>query len=301
MLHIPRYHPVNRRNVGNFSFIETLCASDPDWTNLWGFGLHMLPVDEPQGASITQDMMVLHLDGKIRLERQFEGRRANGTSWRGGLCLLPGNSEQTYYWSGHATVLHIGLNADLMAEVAGEMGAGDPTRVRLRERFNFRDPLVENIGYVLLNEIRAGTGGSFYADSLATSLTSHLVKNYSSLAQPRDIHIGRGLSTRQLQQVRDYIHDHLSGRLTLGELAACAGLSQTYFIRAFKQSTGLTPGQYIIQQRVEWARQLLIDSEMSIAEVAQVVGFADQSHLARCFRRLLGISPRQIRAKSYLK
>lgn len=300
MLHIPRYHQVTRRNVGNFSFIETLCASDPDWTNAWGLGLHMLPVDEPQGASITQDMMVLHLDGKIRLERQFEGRRANGTSWKGGLCLMPRNSEQTYYWSGHATVLHIGLSADLMAEVAGEMGAGDPGRVRLRERFNFRDPLVENIGYVLLNEIQAGAGGSFYADSLATSLTAHLVKNYSSLAQPRDIRVGRGLSARQLQQVRDCIHDHLSGKLTLGELAACAGLSQTYFIRAFKQSTGLTPGQYIIQQRVEWARQLLMDSEMSIAEVAQAVGFADQSHLARCFRRLLGISPRQVRAKSYL-
>ncbi len=90
----------------------------------------------------------------------------------------------------------------------------------------------------------------------------------------------------------DYINDNLGHELSLKELAAIAQISQYHFCRAFKQMTGLSPHQYLIQQRVERAKQLLQTGEMSIGAVAIACGFAHQSHLHRHFKRLTGVTPK---------
>jgi AraC family transcriptional regulator len=98
-----------------------------------------------------------------------------------------------------------------------------------------------------------------------------------------------------LRQVIDYINDHLDRDLGLAELAKIVQMSPHYFTRLFKQSTGLTPHQYVIHRRVERAKELLLNGELTIAEVAYSVGFANQSHLNRHLKRLLGVTPRYIR------
>nr|WP_058998923.1 helix-turn-helix transcriptional regulator [Leptolyngbya sp. NIES-2104] len=71
-------------------------------------------------------------------------------------------------------------------------------------------------------------------------------------------------------------------------------MSPHHFSRLFKQSTGLSPHQYVIRCRVERAKQLLLKGEMTIAEVAATVGFYDQSHFAHYFRRLMGVTPKAL-------
>ena len=105
-----------------------------------------------------------------------------------------------------------------------------------------------------------------------------------------------GLSPRQLKPVINYISDHLDQDLGLEELAAIAQLSQYHFSRAFKRSTGMSPHQYVIRQRVDRAKLLLRKEKMSICEVAIACGFTHQSHLNRHFKRLTGITP-----KTFLK
>jgi AraC family transcriptional regulator len=73
-------------------------------------------------------------------------------------------------------------------------------------------------------------------------------------------------------------------------------LSQYYFCRVFKRSIGMTPHQYLIQQRVEKSKQLLKQPEQKIIEIATQCGFANPSHFARCFRQRMGISPQQFRS-----
>jgi AraC family transcriptional regulator len=90
----------------------------------------------------------------------------------------------------------------------------------------------------------------------------------------------------------DYINDYLERELSLNELAAIAQMSQCHFCRAFRQSTGRSPHQYLIQQRVERAKQLLKQGAMTIAEVAIACGFTHQSHLQRHFKRLTGMTPK---------
>ena len=105
----------------------------------------------------------------------------------------------------------------------------------------------------------------------------------------------RGLTRTQLQQVLDYIHAHLDRELSLTELAEVINISPTYFASLFKQAMAVSPHQYVIQQRVEQAKLMLTKTDSAIADIALQVGFSSQSHLNQQFKRLTGMTPKQIR------
>jgi AraC-like DNA-binding protein len=93
-----------------------------------------------------------------------------------------------------------------------------------------------------------------------------------------------------VRTVRELLHDRLADPPTLAELAAMTGLSQFALLRAFRASTGLPPHAYVNQLRVRQAR-LLLDDGVPAAGVAAQVGFADQAHLTRHFKRVVGVPP----------
>lgn len=105
----------------------------------------------------------------------------------------------------------------------------------------------------------------------------------------------RGLTHTQLQQVLDYIYTHLDRELSLAEVAEIINISPTYFASLFKQAMGVSPHQYVIQQRVERAKMMLLKTDLAIADIALQVGFSSQSHLTQQFKRLTGMTPKQVR------
>jgi AraC-like DNA-binding protein len=104
-----------------------------------------------------------------------------------------------------------------------------------------------------------------------------------------------GIPPGAMRRVREYVETHLSESMDLAELAAVAGLSVYHFARAFKQTAGVTPHHYLVRQRIERAQEMLARSELPLSEVALATGFSDQSHLARHFRQLVGMTPGQFR------
>jgi transcriptional regulator of acetoin/glycerol metabolism/AraC-like DNA-binding protein len=104
-----------------------------------------------------------------------------------------------------------------------------------------------------------------------------------------------GLSPAAMRRVREYVDAHLGGSMDLATLAGVAGVSIHHFARGFKQSAGVTPHHYLTQKRVERAQDLLGNTDLSLSEIALAVGFSDQSHLARHFRQMLGVTPGQFR------
>ena len=104
-----------------------------------------------------------------------------------------------------------------------------------------------------------------------------------------------GLPPRVLRRVRDHIETNIDQRISVEALARLANLSVCYFVRAFKQSVGVTPHDYLIRKRVERTMELLSDTDLSLSEIALAAGFADQSHCARRFRQHVGMSPRDYR------
>jgi transcriptional regulator of acetoin/glycerol metabolism/AraC-like DNA-binding protein len=104
-----------------------------------------------------------------------------------------------------------------------------------------------------------------------------------------------GLSPTAMRRVREYVDAHLGGSMDLATLAGVAGVSLHHFARGFKQSAGVTPHHYLTHKRVERAQNLLAQTDLSLSEIAYAVGFSDQSHLARHFRQMLGVTPGQFR------
>jgi transcriptional regulator GlxA family with amidase domain len=112
---------------------------------------------------------------------------------------------------------------------------------------------------------------------------------------PASAYLRGGLPPRVVRRVREHISANIDQRITVESLAKLANLSVCYFVRAFKQSVGVTPHDYLIRCRVELTIELLSRTDMPLSEIAVAAGFADQSHCARRFRQHVGMSPRDYR------
>ncbi|XGV97698.1 MAG: helix-turn-helix transcriptional regulator [Leptolyngbya sp. BL-A-14] len=133
-------------------------------------------------------------------------------------------------------------------------------------------------------------GGSLYLESLATLIMGHVIQNRSTIAKQLQ-RVPDYLTTQQLKAVLEYIQTHLSSDLKLYEIAHHLGVSPYYLAHTFKDTTGLSPYQYVLRRRVEQAQRLLRNSQMSIAAIAYEVGFGSQSHMTTVFRKALNITP----------
>lgn len=147
--------------------------------------------------------------------------------------------------------------------------------------------LVEALATELQNP---GVHSRLYAETLGLALTISMARNYAVEAANLKPVKG-GLAPWQVRQVTGYLDQNLAKDVSLAELAALVGMSQSHFSRAFRTSTGLPPHQYQLAARIERAKHLLVSSALPINEIAIACGFSEQSHLARAFRARVGVSP----------
>src|SRR6266516_628776 len=293
------------KNVSAFNetipdiFTQQLYSSEQRWEGITAHVYQFRPPRKPLHVPKDCDGVCLHLHCVVDLQQQPGARVKRAISYPGGICLEPKELSSTYFWQGTpAVVLYLYLAPSLVEQVVAEMGRNDPSHVEMMKQFNIRDHLIEQIGLSLVGELESGgVAGRVYAESLARILVLHLLRlsSTASLVPPSS---QRNLTQRQLSIVRDAIYDRLDQDIPLKDPATSIGMSVSHFCRLFKQSTGLAPYQYVIACRVERARTLLLKEEQTIAQVAHAVGFADQSHLNRHFKHLLGVPPGAVRKES---
>ena len=155
------------------------------------------------------------------------------------------------------------------------------------------DEIVLKLALLLIEDRDSGAKrGPLYTESLSFALATHLFWKYGEAPY---LHRPPPMPGGFLRQVTDYVEANLEKDLSVQHLAALVGLSATHFSSLFRNATGVSPHQFLIQKRVERARMLLVSSTDSIAHVAIQVGFYDQSHLTRQMRRVLGICPGRLR------
>ncbi|BDI30742.1 hypothetical protein CCAX7_27930 [Capsulimonas corticalis] len=206
----------------------------------------------------------------------------------GDMVLTPASRPSHWSKEQAGEGLHLFVAPSLLASVGEDLGGGGD----LRSAFCVRDPQVEHIGYALLDEARQGCpNGPWYGEALGTALAAHLLRRYGVSAGLTREDKAYGLSPSRLRRVLDFMQDHLDQEITLAQAAEVAGISPYYFARLFRQSTGLSPHQHLIERRVERAKEMLAAGGVSVGETAVAVGFSDQSHLARHFKRLVGVTP----------
>lgn len=105
--------------------------------------------------------------------------------------------------------------------------------------------------------------------------------------------VRRGLSRRTLALARSYMEDNLGENFTLDDLGRAVGVSRFHFSRLFRVSTGQSPMGYSLRLRIERAKEMLLQGDRKICEIAIELGFFDQSHFSRTFRRMTGVSPKE--------
>jgi AraC family transcriptional regulator len=187
-------------------------------------------------------------------------------------------------------MVSVRLAPSLIASTA-EALALPADRTSLAPKIGARDPLVEHVVRALLAELSAPEpAGRIYADSLATALTTRILQNFAPVGAA-----GRQtLSKPQIRRLVDFVEANLDQDLSLEQLAQVAGMSIPHLTTLFRRTMGQSAHGYVMERRVQRARTLLLESRLSIAEVALETGFAHQSHLARWMRRLLGLTPSEI-------
>ena len=203
--------------------------------------------------------------------------------------IIPAGQRCSAEWRGEIEEITISVEPVLLARAAADSQMTG--RVELIEACTASDPLIRHIGMALSAEAESHhPAGRLYADSLANTLATHLLRHYT-IAGGRARAESGGLSGRALNRATDYMEDNLERDLSLAEIAEAVALSPFHFARSFKQATGLTPHQYLVKSRVERARRLLAETDLPIAEVGLRAGFNSQSHFTTVFRRQTRLTP----------
>src|SRR6202040_1585044 len=192
-------------------------------------------------------------------------------------------------WVGLMVTPHLQLgisDAPLMAASDGAYG-----EVELRPHRKFADPSLGALVAAAHAEMVAGfPSGRLFLDSIEQAMAVALVSSQAVRLRPVRISRG-GLAPARLRRITDLVHARLEDELGLDELAQSVGLSTAHFARMFRKSTGETPHQFVIRQRLERAKAMLRAPNARILDVAVACGFKTQQHFAQVFRDVCGFSP----------
>lgn len=231
------------------------------------------------------------LSGALTTMKSGATGRQVFTSNRGNnLCITPAGQPISAEWNDNLDTLMMVLDANFVSQTAIENGFSP--NVEFVEIYRSQDPLIQNIGLTLLEtSAKEDALGGLFADSLIQSLTLHLLSNYTYASKTPAVASG-GLSGYKLNRVVEFIDANLENDISLADLAAVAELSSFHFSRAFRKSTGKTPQQFVMQQRLERAKVLLARPDLPIVEVSLRSGFKNQSHFSTWFRKYTNFTPK---------
>lgn len=261
------------------------------WSNIH-FEHHHQPAFEVAEHQHTWHIIAYGYLGNSFGERWLDGICREERRERGDIAIIPAGISHRCNWNTEAEFTILAIEPSFIKQIGEDFIDGD--HIQLIPQFmSEQDLLIHSIFSTLRDELESSKIGSkLLIDSLKTTLAIQLLRQYCT-TKPKLSNYQDGLTSLKLQQVKEYINEHLYQELKLIELAALVQVSPYHFLRLFKQSMGLTPHQYILQRRIEKVKFLLQYSKLGIAEIALQVGFCDQSHLTQYFKRIVGITPKQ--------
>lgn len=240
---------------------------------------------------VQDHLVILHLDGPVRVERRLDGRLAEALIETGGMFTMPGGVDFWVHLAQPLHSIHFYVRDAILREVAADGWVGDPARIMLRPCLGELDPIVGNITRAASHALAEEEGNSaLLADYLARAMASRLLAR--SIGSPVGAsRPGAVLDQAQQRRLREFVATHLAFPIGLADLASVVGLTPTRFARGFKRDTGITPYHYVLVARLQRAKTLLRTTSIPIAEIAISCGFSHQEHLTRMFRRETGSTP----------
>ena len=252
---------------------------------------HSMPTSDLSYADLSSDRFKIvtilgRVGGRCSPRRELTKPLPMASQRPGFFFWIPPNIS---YWSWAERVrvlryLEVEFNLQQLESILGE----DLDRARVIEPSDpIHDSRVAACAGLLADACLSGSEDKLYGESLVSAF---LVATHGSLSR----HVPStesGVAPWQLRIAKSYIEEHFRQEISLAELASLTRLSQSRFARGFRVSTGMPPYTWALRRRIEAAEQLLAGTDEPLSHIAIQVGFADQSHLTKVFRRALGTTP----------
>jgi len=285
--HVPFVHGQTHQKVDAFAHTRILTSSD-------GLGWKGLRVEagvndgwSPGPLAVEEHYLSINLDVRpLTFESVQDGRARRVVMEPGSIWLCPAGETFVHSVSEPCRFGVVTLAPGKLERLAGR------AEVALTRQYGVQSAPLEHLVRALISETeRHGESGVAFVEALASAISLHLARHFTARPSREATPTG-GLPPRRLQAVLELMEARLGEGVSLEDLAAEARLSPFHFARAFKKATGASPHQHLLQRRLERAKELLARPDSRIGDVAFRLGFSDQSHLTRLFRRHYGMTPR---------
>ncbi len=183
----------------------------------------------------------------------------------------------------------------LISAYPGKLSMKD---LQFLNNYNLQDLALKNYIELFYHEVEdEGANGRQYIENLLKLISVYFINNYSNHASSHETQKNSRVSKDQIKEIRNFINDNIGEPITIDDLAAELNMSKFYFLKEFKKAASVTPYQYLMDLRMEKAKELIADRNLSLMDLAINLGFSDQSHFSRVFKNYFGDAPGVYRKK----
>lgn len=284
--------------------VESISSRDLGWTSLL-LDLHTgVSSNEPYTSVATPDPRVgVSISGRYSSDFFTRGRWRHDVHSPGSICVHRTGEEARYRFPvpddiNHKTALIYFPLAQLASAADHFRRAGQTDHVPSFNSVVDRDPAIAHVAFALLRAMSNG-GGDLYAETVAAWLAVHLVSRYGPNASLDDDRNVGSITDSRLSRVIEFMSIHFAEPLTLEQLAAEACISKYHFTRLFRSKIGQTPYRYLADLRLDAARQMLVSTDLSVAQVSNACGYSAASHFSAAFAVKFGLTPTDFRSSRF--
>ena len=236
--------------------------------------------------TLSRHTLQFNFGAPLSLSWKSDGKWTSSICNTGNLVeLLSQGDTEELQWNGDYNALEIEFEPSFIDNLV------EKENFKFREQHNVHDTLLKDIVVRLYEDAHSGLTETLYAESLGVACAIHLTTTYSM--NNKKIFAPKGkLSSWQLKNVIELVRSSIHGVVTLEELAASIHLSVFHFSRLFKNTVGVSPYQFVLRQKIEYAKKLIKRKE-PIGDIAYMLGFTDSAHFCNAFKKFTGQSPLQ--------
>lgn len=271
-----------------------LCSTSGNWR---GALLRRWSGTSPamEQPNLDHHYLALHLGGAKHVTRRRDGPTLDVDAKFASITSVTAGAAHSWYTKGPIGFAHLYIDPAAIGRMIQEHFDRDPRRVELTDCVAVEAPLIRALMLAMLAEVDAPSSVSrMKLDILLQTVLVQLICDHSTLVttMPGAPH---SLAPSRLRRVLDFIEAHLSDQIELDDLAAVAGSSRFHFAHAFRDATGFPPYRYLVHRRIDAAKTLLLQNNLSMKQISARSGFKSSAQFAVMFKQMFGTTPSRFR------
>ena len=246
------------------------------------------------GATPEKHVVWVQASGSGAWRQADDSRRGERAVRAGDVSVACAGRSREWMGTTDGTTLVLSVEPSFLDRILARVGDRAGGHVELQEVFGCSDAKLATIATTLWDEARqASVGSQLYAQSAITQLGLHLIRRYAR-ARP-EAASSIPMPPHKLRLVKAHVEGNLAEDLSVEALARLAGMSPFHFAHAFRAATGMPPHKYVVQRRMEEAKALLMETDLTLAQIAHRVGLSQASHLSVAFHKATQVTPSAFR------